>query len=312
MKLKLAQCPVSWGVEDAADPTNVAWSTYLDQAAAAGYHGVELGPLGYLPTNTTVLLRELDARGLQLCAGYVMEPLADPAALEHTLERTRQTAQILAAAGAQAIIVIDDIHPARSAVAGRADVAERLAHDAFTRLVESTHAIARIATEEFGLTAAFHHHVGTYVEFRDEIDRFLAAADPSLIHLCIDSGHAVYAGMDPIELFDAYADRVRYMHFKDVEPSVLARVEPDRLSFNDAVAAGMFCPLGQGEVDYPQLFGRMDAAGYDGWISVEQDRKPKGEQPGRNAFIDDAIASFQYVLSAGRTVPRAGAARTRQ
>jgi inosose dehydratase len=304
MNLKLGQCPVSWGVEVADDPTNVSWQTYLDEAAEAGYHGVELGPLGYLPTDPSVLLPELEARGLQLCAGYVMEPLADPAALARTSTRTRETAAILAAAGAEVLVVIDDMYPARASVAGRSAVAERLDEQAFEGLVESAQAVARIAKEEFGLVAAFHHHVGTYVEFRDEVDRFFAATDPSLIDVCVDSGHAAYAGIDPIELFDAHADRVRYLHLKDVDPAVLARVAPDGLSFDDAVAAGMFCPLGRGAVDYPRLFERMEAATYQGWVSVEQDRMPKREEPARDSFVDDARASFRYVLDAGQTQPR--------
>jgi inosose dehydratase len=304
MNLKLGQCPVSWGVEDAADPGNAPFATYLDEAAEAGYHGVELGPLGYLPTDTGVLLRELDARGLKLNAGYVMEPLAEPDKLERTLARTRQTAEVLAAAGAQVLVVIDDMYPVRADVGGRSDVARRLDAAAFQGLVDSAHAVARVASEEYGLTAAFHHHVGTYVEFRDEVDRFLAASDPALVHVCIDSGHAVYAGMDPVELFDAYTERVRYFHLKDVDPVVLARVEPDGLSFDHAVARGMFCPLGQGAVDYPTLFAQMDAAGYDGWASVEQDRAPGAEQAGRRSFLEDARTSFDYVLDLGRTQPR--------
>jgi len=302
MKLKLGQCPISWGVEDAEEPGNVPWQTYLDQAAAAGYHGVELGPLGYLPSDAETLLRELGARGLRLNAGYVMEPLAEPSAREHTLERTRRTADILAAAEAQVLVVIDDMYPERAAVAGRTAAARRLDEAAFAGLLESAHAVARVATEEFGLVAAFHHHVGTSVEFRDELDRFLAAADPSLVHLCIDSGHAVYAGIDPVELFGAYAERVRYLHLKDVDPSVLARVEPDGLSFGDAVRAGMFCPLGRGAVDFPALFARMDAAGYDGWASVEQDRL--GHDWPDDVPLADARASFEYVRDAGRTQPR--------
>jgi inosose dehydratase len=298
-------------VEDAHDPANVSWTTYLDEAAEAGYHGVELGPLEYLPIDPAMLRSELDARGLQLCAGYVMEPLADPDALERTLERTRRTSEILAAAGAEVLVVIDDMYPERAAVGGRSAAAERLDEAAFDGLVESAHAVARVASDEFGLIPAFHHHVGTYVEFRDEIDRFFAAADPALVHVCVDSGHATYAGIDPVELFDAYADRVRYLHLKDVAPAVLARVEPDDLSFDDAVAAGMFCPLGTGAVDYPRLFERMEEAGYDGWLSVEQDRMPNAEQPGRNSFLDDARASFDYVLAAGRTERRATAPEPR-
>jgi inosose dehydratase len=304
VNLKLGQCCISWGVEEPEDASITPWQTYLDEAAAAGYHGVELGPIGYLPTDREQLRKELDDRGLSLCAGYVMEPLVDPDARQEILEVTRSTARTLAGLGAQRLVLIDDMYPERTAVAGRSDAAPRLDDQRFQTLVATAHEVARLANEEYGLIVAFHPHAGTYVEFRDEIDRFLEATDPELIRLCIDSGHSVYAGVDPVALFDSYPDRVGYMHLKDVDLAVRERIAAEDLSFDNAVAQGIFCPLGRGAVDYPGLFARMQATGYEGWVSVEQDRLPKLERGERASFVDDARESFEYIANGGYTTRR--------
>lgn len=301
MNLKLGQCCISWGVEEPRDAENTPWHVYLDEAAAAGYHGVELGPIGYLPTNRDLLAGELRRRDLDLCAGYVMEPLAHRDTSKHTLATARDTAELLAELGASDLVLIDDMYPERTAVAGQSQRARRLDDEEFEGLVLAADAVAAIAVREFGLRVAFHPHVGSFVEFRDEIDRFLAAADPALINLCVDSGHSAYAGIDPVELFDAYSDRVGYMHLKDVKATVRDRSLSRGLDFDHAVAEGVFCPLGQGAVDYAALLHAMDTAGYDGWVSVEQDRLPRLESGDHRAFIDDARESFEYLLATGYT-----------
>ena len=237
MELKIGQCPVSWGVEEADAASNPPWQQYLDQSAEAGYHGVELGPVGYLPTDSGQLGDALAERGLRLCAGYVMEPLASAADHERILEVTAVTATILDQQNAECLILIDDMHSERSDVAGRSAAGARLDADAFGRLVATAHDVARLVRGKFGIPVAFHPHVGTYVEFRDEIDRFLEATDPELIELCVDSGHSVYAGVDPVDLYKTYSDRVRYMHLKDVDAAIHRAAIADEISFDDAVSA---------------------------------------------------------------------------
>ena len=295
MNLKLGQCPVSWGVEEADAATNPPWERYLDEAAAAGYQGVELGPVGYLPRDPDRLADALAQRGLELCAGYVMEPLENPTDRDRILEVTAATAKILAAAGARQLILIDDMHPERSRTAGRSEEAQRLGDEDFARLIQTAHDVARLTTEQHGLTVAFHPHVGTYVEFRDEIDRFVQAADPSLIDLCIDSGHSVYAGVDPTQLYKAYAEHVTYLHLKDVQPVIHQLAREQSLSFDEAVARGIFCPVGQGSVDYPELLAALDSHGFGDWMAVEQDRTPGYIDNGGLLALEDARSSCQYI-----------------
>lgn len=303
MSLKLSQCPCSWGVEEARAPHNPPWSSFLDEVATAGYQGVELGPVGYLPTDPHVLGSALAGRGLGLSAGYVMEPLADLAALQHTLGRARETAAILSALGARALVLIDALNADRSATAGNDTDARRLDTRGFNALVAAVRGVADIATE-FGLTVVFHPHVGTHVEFRDEIDRLMAALDSGAVRLCIDSGHAVYAGTDPIQLLRDYSARVGYLHLKDVDPAVHAEAARLGLRFEEAVDRGIFCPVGGGVVDFPGLFAELQDVNYKGWIAVEQDRAAPDNGTGR--ALADARESLACIRAIeGTTRPRA-------
>lgn len=303
MPIKIANCPVSWAVEEAHASTNVPWTQYLDEVSNAGYDGVELGPVGFLPADTQELRSALEARGLQLSAGYVMEPLAKPEALEQTLHVTRETARILSECGASTLIVIDDMYPERASVAGRSEQAPRLADDEMRRLADAAEAVARLAREDFGLSAAFHPHVGTYVEFEDEIDAFFSHADPALVGLCVDTGHSVYAGVDPVQLLATRREYARYFHLKDVSAEVLARAKERELSFDQAVAAGIFCPVGTGMVDYERFSAELAASGVS-WAAVEQDRAPGAQY--ETSALEDAETSRRYLETLGIV----GAART--
>ena len=80
---------------------------------------------------------------------------------------------------------------------------------------------------EFGVKASFHPHVGTAVEFEPQIDRLLAETD---IDLCFDTGHHAFWDQDPLAYMDKVCDRIAYMHLKNVDPAVRARVLRRQLS----------------------------------------------------------------------------------
>ena len=270
MQLRIAGAPTSWGIEDPGDPANPPWQRVLDEAAAAGYEGVELGPLGYLPRDVERLRRELDARELSLVAGFVFVPLHTPEGVEQAMRTGRDTCELLAGAGARHLVVIQGFTPEREAAAGRPGEAAPLSDSEWATLTDGVHALARLARDDHGLVPCFHPHAGTHVEFEDEIERLIASTDPELVSLCLDTGHCAYAGVDPVALYRRHAERVAYFHLKDLLPERL--VSP--LSFEEAVAAGVFCPLGDGVVDFPALHAELERRGFRGWAAVEQDRLP--------------------------------------
>ena len=292
MPIRIANAPNSWGIEDPADPANTPWPQVLDEAAAAGYSGIELGPAGYLPEEPAALRRELDARELELVAGFVFASLHTPEGAAEAVEQARATCRLLAACGARHLVVGQDFTPDRERSAGRREDAAALGEPGWAVLTAAVHAIARVARGEHGIVPCFHPHAGTYVEFEPEIERLIAATDPELVSLCIDTGHCAYAGVDPVELYRRHSDRVAYFHLKDLRPEPL-RAAP--LSWAQAVAAGVFCPLGEGVVDFEALRDALDEHGFEGWGTVEQDRLPADT----GSTAKEAAASLRHLRAVG-------------
>jgi inosose dehydratase len=291
MPLRIANAPNSWGIEDPADPANTPWRRVLDETAGAGYGGTELGPLGYLPEQPATLRRELEARELELVAGFVFAFLHTPDGAAEAVERARATCRLLAACGARYLVIGQDFTPDRERSAGRPEAAAPLDDAGWAVLTAAVHAIARVAHEQ-GIVPCFHPHAGTYVEFGPEIERLIEETDPDLVSLCLDTGHCAYAGVDPIELYRRHAGRVAYFHLKDLRPEPLCAAP---LSWEQAVAAGVFCPLGEGVVDFEALAGALDEHGFEGWGTVEQDRVP-GET---DSTAREAAASLRHLRAVG-------------
>jgi inosose dehydratase len=122
-----------------------------------------------------------------------------------------------------------------------------------------------------------HHHAGTFVETPLEIERLLEQTDPDLIGLLLDTGHAVYGGGDPLEIVRHHGPRVRYVHLKDATRAELDRVRETDISMPEAWSRGVFCPLGEGVVDFPRVIEALRGGRYAGWLIVEQDVVPDAQ-----------------------------------
>ena len=291
MPLRVANAPNSWGIEDPADPANTPWQRVLDETAAAGYGGTELGPPGYLPEDAATLRRELEARELELVAGFVFACLHTSDGAAEAVERARATSRLLAECGARHLVIGQDFTPDRERSAGRSGDAAPLNEAGWAVLVAAVHAIARVAHGQ-GIVPCFHPHAGTYVEFEPEIERLIDETDPELVSLCIDTGHCVYAGVDPVELYRRHAGRVAYFHLKDLRPEPLHAAP---LSWEQAVAAGVFCPLGEGVVNFETLRDALEEHDFAGWATVEQDRLPTDTESAER----QAAASLRHLRAVG-------------
>ncbi|GBC82450.1 Inosose dehydratase [bacterium HR10] len=269
--MKIATAPVSWGIcEVEGLGARRPYSEVLDEMRLAGYEGTELGPYGYLPTDPTLLREELSRRQLELVTAFVPIPLSEPERFEHGLRDVLRVADVLQALGATLIVLADTLTPRRLTIAGRVTPTDELTEAQWGEAVTFLHEVAR-ACRARGLLAAFHHHAGTFIETPREVARLLAMTDPELIGLCLDTGHYVYGGGDPVEAVRAYGPRIWHVHAKDVRADVLERVRREPLTFAEAVREGLFCPLGDGVVNFPALIRELSAWGYQGWIVVEQD-----------------------------------------
>ncbi|MEE3360752.1 MAG: TIM barrel protein [Pseudomonadota bacterium] len=295
MAIRIGNAPCSWGVEFADDPRNPTWETVLQQCAEAGYKGIELGPVGFMPEDPVLLGDALAQHDLELIGGVVFRPFHDPLAWNDVLDATHRTARSLAAHGANHLVLIDSISERRAPTAGRVDEAEQLSAAEWDGLRNRLAEAARIGTQEYGLTVSIHAHAAGFMDFEPELERLLDEVDESLLKICFDTGHHSYAGFDPVVFMKRHMDRISYVHFKDTDPKVKAHVIENRIGFYDACGQGMFCNLGQGEVDFPAVRELLEASGYDGWCTVEQDCDPLLDPDP----VGDARKNRDYLKSIG-------------
>ncbi|MDQ2567616.1 TIM barrel protein, partial [Klebsiella michiganensis] len=186
-------------------------------------------------------------------------------------------------------------NPQRAKYAGRGELAPRLSPADWQRMVDHIVTISRLAWQEYGVRPVIHPHAGGCIEFADEIDLLAAQIPHDVAGLCLDTGHLFYSGMDPISWLDRHFDRLDYLHFKDVDPQVFRSVISRGIDFFSACAEGVMCPLGSGAIDYPAVRAFLDKRGYQGWITIEQERDPRNVEGSLQAVTE----SLRYLRSVG-------------
>ncbi len=298
--IAVGNAPCSWGVlEFDLEGQAAGYQQVLDEMAATGYAGTELGDWGFLPTAPDRLRAELAARRLTLVGAFVPVALANPAAWDAGREQALRTARLLAEATnsrAPFLILADDNgkDPTRTRHAGRIRPEQSLSPDQWDTFARGANAIARAVHEETGLRTAFHHHCAGFVETPAEIDALLDRTDPALLGLVLDTGHLVYGGGDPLTLLRARGDRVWHVHFKDCHPEIAAQARAAGWDYFEAVRRGVFCELGKGCVDFAAVVAELRRLGYQGWIIVEQD-----VLPGMGTPRESAARNRAYLASLG-------------
>jgi inosose dehydratase len=273
MTIRIANAPVSWGIyEFEGTDTKFTYEQCLQEIVDSGYTGIEFGPWGYLPTDATELQAVLDNYNLQLLSSFVPVALLDESTHEAGKEHALQVGRLLAACGAEVIVLADDngTVPELVAQAGRRS-GSKLSSDEWDVFAKGVNMIAQYLHDETGLKVVFHHHCGGYVETPDEVRNLMKRVNTDLVGLCLDNGHYHYGGGESVACIKEFGELVRYLHFKDFSPEIAKQCRAEELNYFDATAKGVFCPLGEGEVDFPKVVQEMEALRYDGWAIVEQD-----------------------------------------
>lgn len=295
MSIRIGNAPCSWGVEFAADPRNPPWETVLQECAAAGYTGIELGPVGFMPEDPAVLGEALARHGLALIGGVVFRAFHDPAQWDDVMDGALRTCRALLAHGAEHLVLIDSISPRRAPTAGRADEAVQMDAAEWATFRDRIATVATLGAEEYGLKVGIHAHAAGFIDFEPELERLLDEVEPEILGICFDTGHHSYAGFDPVAFMRRHVDRISYMHFKDIDPKVKAAAIAERTGFYEACGQGIFCNLGQGDVDFPAVRQVLLDHGYQGWCTVEQDCDPTLDPD----TLGDARANRDYLKSIG-------------
>ena len=270
-----ASAPDSWGVLDYPGPSwEQSYQKMLDEMAAAGYTGTELGPYGFFPTDPKILQIELTKRRLKLLGSFVPVTLSDPASANVVIEQVRKVGNLLSTLGAPFLVLADAQSAERDRIAGRvpADGSAGLNAEQWKQVAKVVAEAAKV-TAEYGLDLVFHPHISSYVETPEETERFFDVTSSSGIGLCLDTGHCAYAGGDPVAEAEKYRNILRLVHLKDLDDRVLDRVLSEKMNFEQAVEAKAFTIIGKGSIDFPAFFRVLANNNYSGWMVVEQDVK---------------------------------------
>jgi inosose dehydratase len=254
----------------------------LTEMRGAGLTATELGPDGFLPTDTEELKSVLREHDLACVGGFVPVILHD--ADHDPGDDLAGPLESLCAAGAGVVVL------AAATGSDGYDSRPVLDEDQWATLLANLDRLGAIASER-GLLAVLHPHVGTLVETRADVDRVLAG---SSIPLCLDTGHLLIGGTDPLELAKAVPNRIAHTHLKDVDAALAAKVQSGELTYTEAVKAGMYTPLGTGDVDIAGIVSVLRDNGFDGWFVLEQDTILSAE-PTDEGPVLDVLASVAYL-----------------
>ena len=295
--LILGTAPDSWGVwNPAGDPLQTPWKRYLDEVAAAGYRYSELGPFGYLPADPGTVREAYAARGLTLTGGAVFAALQrGREALERAKADVDAEMAVIGPSGARHVVVLPEGY---TDMDGRVTGPTGLSDDEWASLLGGMSELGRYLAGEHGAELVFHPHADSHVGTQAEIERFLDGTDPDAVGLCLDTGHVAYCGADNLKIVRDYPDRVRYVHLKQVDRAVMARVREEGLGFAPAVRLGAMVEPPLGEPDMPTLLEALAGLGRELYCIVEQDMYPC--DPDRPLPI--ARRTYQYFRTCGMRV----------
>ena len=288
---RIAGAPISWGV---CEVPGWGWqldaATVLSQMRDVGLAATEFGPEGFLPDDPTDKARTLADNGLRAVGGFV--PVVLHEATHDPVPEIKKALEGFVAAGAGTLVL------AAATGTDGYDARPVLDDAGWRTLLTHLDRLDRLAAQS-GITATLHPHVGTMVETTDDVERVI---DGSGIGLCLDTGHLLIGGADPVALAAGHARRIRHTHLKDVDVSWARRVQSGAVTYTEAVRQGMYRPLGQGDVDIAAIVGALEGAGYDGWYVLEQDTILPGPLgAGELGPIADVRASIEHLRALARS-----------
>lgn len=296
---RLANAPCSWGVIEGIDEAHDGYRHVIDEMAEAGYAGTELGDWGFMPTDPERLRDELGSRGLALVGSWVSVRLHDRTYHEiSAADALRTAAQLAIVGGPDSVVVLGNDpygDPVRTRYAGRVTPDLSMSDEQWKVFATGANDVARRVMDETGLRTVFHQHIGTLIETADETRRLLETTDPSVLGLCLDTGHWTFGtGEDPAVAVSEFGERIWHVHLKDCDTDLVRSSRQNGWDGPTSVGHGVFCELGSGAVDFPGVLDALDRIGYSGWMVVEQD-----VLPGMGTPRESARRNLKYLRSIG-------------
>ena len=288
--MKLAAAPISWGVcEVPGWGHQLPPDRVLADAARLGFREIELGPPGFLPDDAAAARALVARHGLRIIAAFVTAVLHRREMLDATLALVGAQARRIAGLGGTVMVL--------AAAGGHDgyDAPMTLSPDEWRTLLGALSRVREKAAAQ-GLAVALHPHVGTAIETADAILRVLRESD---VPLCLDTGHVLVGGGDPLGIARDWPDRIEHVHLKDVDAARAAEVRERRVTYTTAVQRGLFRPLGDGDARIADVLTALRDGGYDGWCVLEQDVALAGAPTEANDPLRDIARSRDFARAHG-------------
>ena len=270
MNIQIATAPCSWGVFFPDGRTSgTPYEVFLSQAHEAGYQEIELGPDGYLPQDVNILREKLQQYSLSVCGGTATIPFALMSKKE-CCGAVDMLAQRLVILGCTNMVVMDGSNY-NQLLGSKAQWSE----NTWDTIYKNIAAVNDYLRQMYGVRMVFHPHAGTAIEYTAEIERMLSE---SKVYLCFDTGHHTFTNggekkgdSSALNFIRTYRDHISYLHFKNVDGSILKRAREEKWGIMQSFMNQVMCDLEDGIVDFEQLRDLLNEIGFEGPAIIEQD-----------------------------------------
>lgn len=287
-KIQLAIAPIAWTNDDLPDlGKENTFEQCISEMALAGFKGTEIG--NKYPKNPDILKHYLDLRNLKVASAWFSAYLTTKP-FEETESVFIKHRDFLHAMGAKVIVVAEQGH----SIQGMLDKSvfndkPEFTEEEWNLLTDGLEKLGDLAHEK-GMEIVYHHHMGTGVQTTEEIERLMDNTDLLKVSLLFDTGHLVFSGEDPINIYKKYKGRIKHIHFKDIRKRVAEEVKENSDSFLDGVKKGVFTVPGDGMIDFSPIWKEIKDSGYEGWIVVEAEQDPAKANP-----YEYAVKTRKYI-----------------
>lgn len=304
MSITLGVAPINWSNDD--DPNlgkEISFKQCIEEMAQAGYCGTELG--SKFPRDISRLKNALAGQGLQLASAWFSTYFTVEGQYETTLSQFLDQVSFLRAMGARFINVCECGHAIQgTSLPILGTQKPHFNEQQWQQLIQGLHTLGRIA-HDVGLQIVYHYHAGTGIFNLDEIDFLMDHTSPELVSLLLDTGHAAFADINPLQIIKHHGQRIRYVHLKDIRLPVFNQVSTQHLSFMDSVRAGVFTVPGDGALNFSPILSALKERHYSGWMIVEAEQDPAVAPP--LEYAKKAIEYLRPLIQTPRTCLQDGA-----
>ena len=292
-KLTIGVCPDQWGVWFPQDEKQIDWDVALDEMQTAGFSVMETGPFGYFPTDPAQLKDVMDEHGFRVVAGTGWGVLHKTEAWAETERFFRAIGETHAAVGAEYVVHLPPMF--RDEKTGAYTDDRTLGTEAWNLYISNANRLGRIMKQDYGLTMVLHPHGDSHIETPEDIDRVFQATDPEYVGFCLDTGHIVYGGGDPMELCRRYPERISYVHIKAMDAGIVQQAHDEDWPFVQAVNAGCSVAPPAGLPDMRDLIETLADLDKELYVVCEQDLYgwPK------DLPLPNAVRTRDYLASLG-------------